>query len=125
MIYGIGSDLVTIPRMTAAFARHGTRLARRLLHVSEWLDFEQSHEPARFLAKRFAAKEAFSKAAGTGLRPPVLLPAIAITHDALGKPAFQFSDELGAWLTQRGLTRFHLSLTDEREHALAFVVIEQ
>jgi holo-[acyl-carrier protein] synthase len=125
MIYGIGSDLVTIPRMTAALGRHGMRLAQRLLHVSELADFQQHHEPARFLAKRFAAKEAFAKAVGTGLRPPVLLPAIAVAHDALGKPVFLFSDALAAWLAQHGLTRFHLSLADEREHALAFVVIEQ
>lgn len=124
MIYGIGSDLVTIPRMTAAYARHGARLARRVLHDSELAELDGSAEPARFLAKRFAAKEAFSKAVGTGLRPPVLLSAIAVGHDALGKPAFHFSEPLSAWLDARGLNRFHLSLSDEREHALAFVVIE-
>ena len=83
-----------------------------------------SPDPARFLAKRFAAKEALGKAFGTGVRDPVLLPAIAVSHDDLGKPAFAFSPELAAHLAVRGLVA-HLSVSDEQDYAVAFVILEK
>jgi holo-[acyl-carrier protein] synthase len=124
MIQGIGSDLVQVARMAAAYARHGERLARRMLAEKEWADFGQAASKPHFLAKRFAAKEAMAKAAGTGLRPPLSLTAMAVGHDALGKPVFEFEAGLAAWLRQNGMHRIHLSLSDERDMALAFVVIE-
>jgi len=109
-------------------ARHGDRLANRILAQSETAEFACSHHPARFLAKRFAAKEALGKALGTGIRAPVLLRSIAVTHDDLGKPVLAFDDVLAAWIDQRGL-RTHLSLSDESADgsafALAFVVVER
>lgn len=87
MILGIGTDLVDIARMRAALDRHGERFARRILSPAEWPDWQASGDPARLLAKRFAAKEAFAKASGQGLRAPVTLGALAVTHDALGRPS--------------------------------------
>ena len=124
MIVGIGTDLVVIGRLTDFWQRHGERALEKLLAPAERADCRASTDPGRFLAKRFAAKEALGKALGTGIRSPVLLPAIAVTHDELGKPSFTFSEELGEWVGQRGLT-CHLSLSDETGHALAFVVVEQ
>jgi holo-[acyl-carrier protein] synthase len=124
MIYGVGTDLCSIARLERLVTRNGESLARRILAESEMAGFECAHEPARFLAKRFAAKEALGKALGTGVRAPVLLRSIAVAHDDLGKPTFVFDELLTQWLEQRGL-RPHLSLSDEVAYALAFVVVER
>jgi holo-[acyl-carrier protein] synthase len=124
MIHGIGTDIVAVARLGELHERHGERGLEKLLAAEELADCRASADPARFLAKRFAAKEALGKALGTGIRAPVLLPAIAVTHDELGKPAFRFGDELAAFLAARGL-RAHLSLSDERDYAVAFVVVEK
>jgi len=124
MIYGIGTDMAHIVRFRHMLDRWGVAVGRRLLAPAEREALSGSPDPARFLAKRFAAKEALSKALGTGLREPVLLTAIAVSHDALGKPMFAFDDALHAFLCERGIDRVHLSITDEAEHALAFVVCE-
>ncbi|MBI3525832.1 MAG: holo-ACP synthase [Betaproteobacteria bacterium] len=124
MIYGIGADIVAVARMAAMYERHDERTLEKLLAPSELADCRRASEPSRFLAKRFAAKEAFGKALGTGVRAPALLPAIAVVHDALGKPAFEFAPELAAYLAERALTA-HLSLSDEQDHTVAFVILEQ
>ncbi len=124
MIVGIGTDLAEVARFEQLLARHGQRATRRMLAPAEQDEFARAAEPARFLAKRFAAKEAFAKAAGTGVRAPVLLPAIAVTHDELGKPAFACTAVLQEWLVARGVQRMHVSISDERTHCLAFVVFE-
>ena len=76
------------------------------------------------MAKRFAAKEAFAKAVGTGIREPVSLRFIGVAHDGLGKPVFACAPELAAWLAARGIARVHLSLSDEREQVVAFALAE-
>lgn len=124
MIHGIGADLVAVERLAAMWRRHGERALEKLLAPAERAECRQSPDPGRFLAKRFAAKEALAKALGTGVRAPVLLPAIAVTHDPLGKPVFIFEAELAAWIAARGF-HCHLSLSDEAGFALAFVVVEQ
>lgn len=124
MIYGIGTDIVEVSRIEASLARFGEAFAQRILTAQEWPGFAESQTRARFLAKRFAAKEAFSKALGTGLRAPVTLQAIGVAHDELGKPMFQLSPELQAMLDQRGISRTHLSISDEKALAVAFVVLE-
>jgi holo-[acyl-carrier protein] synthase len=124
MIYGVGTDLVVIARLRDFWQRHGERALEKLLAPEERDACRASKDPGRFLAKRFAAKEALGKALGTGIRVPVLLPAIAVTHDELGKPGLAFAPELAGWIAERGLT-CHLSLSDETEHALAFVVVEK
>ena len=124
MIHGIGTDLVQLRRMREALERHGERFALRILAASEVESWRAHRDPARFLAKRFAAKEAFGKALGIGVRAPATLPAIAVGHDALGKPVFSYSDELAALLREKRLSA-HLSISDERDYAVAFVILEQ
>jgi len=124
MIFGIGTDIVEYARIEAMWQRHGVRLAERMLSAQELPEFLSHHHPARFLAKRFAAKEAFAKAAGSGLRHPVSLSRISITHDGLGKPVLQFDLELRTYLAQLGISGHHLSISDERNMIVAFVVLE-
>jgi len=125
MIYGIGVDLVEIARLEQGLVRYGEHYADRILAPGEHADFFSSAEPARFLAKRFAAKEALAKAAGTGLRHPVTLRNIAIRHNSLGQPSFKFSDEMEIWLAKESIAAHHLSISDEQAHVIAFVVLEK
>lgn len=124
MILGIGTDIVAVARIEAAIERHGIAFAERILSAHELSEYSTHAYPARFLAKRFAAKEAFAKATGLGLRQPVTLQSISIIHDELGKPGFAFDEELNVYLQQRGAVRHHLSISDERETVVAFVVLE-
>lgn len=124
MIFGIGTDIVDYARIETMWARYGMRFATRVLSERESLDYQASSNAARFLAKRFAAKEAFAKAVGTGLRDPVSLRRISISHDGLGKPVLQFDDVLHDHLAQLGISGHHLSISDERTTIVAFVVLE-
>jgi holo-[acyl-carrier protein] synthase len=124
MIFGIGTDLVAIGRLTEMWQGHGERALEKLLAPDERAACRASADPGRFLAKRFAAKEALGKALGTGIRAPVLLPSVAIVHDELGKPGFCFADALADWIASRKLV-CHLSVSDEAEYAQAFVVVEK
>jgi holo-[acyl-carrier protein] synthase len=124
MIFGIGTDIVAVKRMADYFQRHGERGLEKMLAPAEREACLASPDPARFLAKRFAAKEALGKAAGTGVRAPILLPEIAVMHDELGKPAFSYSPALAAHFTERGLAA-HLSISDEQDYAVAFVILEK
>lgn len=124
MIYGIGTDIVAYSRIQSMHLRHGERAAQRILSTQEMAEYRACRDPARLLMKRFAAKEALAKAAGTGLRHPLALSNISVVHDTLGKPAFAFDPELMAHFTSMGITRHHLSISDERDSAVAFVVLE-
>ena len=124
MIFGIGTDIVEYARIEKMLARYGQRLAERMLSESELAEFQAHANQARFLAKRFAAKEAFAKAAGSGLREPVSLRRISVTHDGLGKPVLQFDETLRNYLAQLGINGHHLSVSDERDFIVAFVVLE-
>lgn len=123
MIHGIGTDIVRVARIGASLERHGVRFAERILAAAEREAFAGSRDQARFLAKRFAAKEAFGKALGTGVALPATLHAVAVGHDELGKPLFCYSDELARYMAERRLAA-HLSLTDETDYVVAFAVIE-
>ncbi|MEK7810499.1 MAG: holo-ACP synthase [Pseudomonadota bacterium] len=125
MIFGIGTDIVTVARIEAAMLRHGDSFAQRILSPQEYAELAVNTHPARFIAKRFAAKEAFAKATGQGLRHPLSLRRIAVSHDELGKPVFVFDAELSAHLEQLGIGHHHLSISDERDTALAFVILER
>ena len=125
MIFGIGTDIVAVARIEAAISRHGAAFAERILSPLELPEYALHACPERFLSKRFAAKEAFAKATGQGLRHPVSLKRISVNHDELGKPSLSFDAELSAYLRQLGVTRFHLSVTDERDSAVAFVILEK
>lgn len=124
MIHGVGTDIVRVARLTEALARHGARFAERILDASERAAFAAAPDPARLLAKRFAAKEAFGKALGTGVAAPATLHAVRVGHDALGKPLFEFAPALAEHMRERGL-HAHLSLSDETDYVVAFAVIEK
>ncbi|WP_319238568.1 holo-ACP synthase [uncultured Propionivibrio sp.] len=124
MIAGIGTDIVAVSRLGALFERHGERALEKLLAPSERVEFARAKDSARFLAKRFAAKEALGKALGIGVAFPATLPNVAVTHDVLGKPKFDYAPELAKYLAERKLCA-HLSISDEAEYALAFVVLER
>jgi len=131
-IYGIGTDIVMVRRVDDLLARYGERFARRVLGPEELDEYRRrqgrgAHGPsyaARYLAKRFAAKEAFSKAIGLGLRGPMTLLSLQILNDARGKPVAHPRKALAPWLSERGLVA-HVSVTDEQEAVVAFVVVER
>jgi holo-[acyl-carrier protein] synthase len=129
MIAGIGTDLCQIDRIEGVQTRSQGRLAQRILTPSEYRQWENrtSHHPLRgirYLASRFAAKEALSKALGLGMRAPMTWQACGVDTDAQGKPCFSYDQTLKAYLEHHNWVA-HLSLSDEHQHALAFVVIEQ
>lgn len=124
MIYGVGADIVTVARVEKALARSGPGFADRILAPGEREAFTAATQPARLLAKRFAAKEAFAKAFGTGIAVPATLHSIEIVRDARGKPHFQYHGERARIMMEDRL-RAHLSISDELEHVIAFAVIEQ
>ena len=123
MIVGIGTDIVAVDRLGKLYERHGERALEKLLAPTERADFVASLNPARFLAKRFAAKEAFGKALGIGVTAPATLSNLAIMHDDFGKPVFYYAQELSVYLAKRGWIA-HLSISDEKDFATAFVAIE-
>ena len=124
MIYGIGTDIVRIQRMADNLGRYGERFAARILTEQEMAVFRESAQQAPFLAKRFAAKEAAAKALGTGFRGGLSLRDIGVDNDALGKPVLAFSAHAREVLQNRGVGHTHLSLSDESEYAIAYVVLE-
>lgn len=123
MIYGIGTDIAAVARLRGFWERHGDKALEKLLAPDEFEDFERASDKGRFLAKRFAAKEAFAKALGTGVRPPALLPAMGVAHDAMGKPYMKCYGQLEKLLENQGL-KTHLSISDEAEYAVAYVILE-
>ena len=125
MIVGIGIDIVDVSRIERMLGEYGDQFARRILAEAERTAFAASARPVWFLANRFAAKEALSKALGTGLRYPVTLHAISVSSDSVGKPAFGFHGPLPDYLASRGVARHHLSLSHEKAMACAVVVLEQ
>ena len=124
MIYGVGNDVVEIGRIEKALERFGERFARRILCEPELRRFDGHRKPAAYLAKRFAAKEAFSKALGTGIRHPANWHGFWVANLPSGKPVFEFSAELKALLVNRRILQSHLSLSDERGIAFATVILE-
>ena len=123
MIYGIGVDIVRIARIEAALERFGNRFAHRVLSDNELLQFAESTRPANLVAKHFAAKEAFVKALGTGIRDGLNWREIEVRHDPLGRPYLHISGRASEMQTERAVGDSHLSLSDENEYALAFVTL--
>ena len=124
MIIGIGTDIVEIYRIQAMWEKHGDRLAERFLAPAELECFQAVTAKVPYLAKRVAAKEAASKALGTGFAQGVSWRHIEVTNDEHGAPRLKLYGEALAKAEQRGVTHCHLSLSDEREFAVAFVVLE-
>lgn len=123
MIYGIGTDIVSVARIEAAIARHGERFAERVLAASEQAGYRAAGQPASFLAKRFAAKEATAKAFGTGFSEGLHMADIAVEHDARGKPLLRFYGQAEIFCREQGIGESFISISDEKEHAVAFVTL--
>lgn len=123
MIFGIGTDIVRVERMTRNLERFGDRFAQRILTPNELSDYEACGSRANFLAKRFAAKEAAAKAMGIGFREGLTLRQIGVGHDDKGKPQLEFEGYAESFIKKKGINAAHVSLADEAEHAVAFVTL--
>ena len=128
MIFGIGTDVCDLRRIRATLARRGDRFAEKVLGPDELRVFEArcARAEARgvsFLATRFSAKEAFSKAIGLGLRQPMSWRSCQILNAPSGKPYLQLGGALAEWFDARGL-QGHVSVSDETDYATTFVVVE-
>jgi holo-[acyl-carrier protein] synthase len=129
MIYGIGTDILMISRVEAALARHGDRFAERILGPEELVRYHRRKAKVeargiRFLATRFAAKEAFSKAIGLGMRMPMTWRSMQVLNATSGKPMCVCSGKLQTFMEEKGLTA-QVSVTDESDYAVAFVIVEK
>ncbi|MDX1655677.1 MAG: holo-ACP synthase [Candidatus Competibacteraceae bacterium] len=122
-VVGIGTDIVAIQRVRDSLERFGERFARRILTADELLEYRQARGTARFLAKRFAAKEAAVKAMGTGFRDGLAFDQIGVTHDPLGRPGLTYRGRAAQWIAGAGIAASLLSLSDERDYAVAFVIL--
>ena len=129
MIYGIGTDICDVRRIASAYARRGDRFAERVLGERELAVFQARRAKVEtrgisFLATRFSAKEAFSKAIGLGMHMPMTWRACEILNAPSGKPEIRLSGALAAWFSAHGLSA-QVSLSDETDYAVSFVVVEQ
>ncbi len=128
MIFGIGTDVCDIRRIRASLDRHGDRFALKILSDAEFATFKArgARWPDRavnYLATRFSAKEAFSKAIGLGMRTPMTWRHCEIAKVASGKPEIVLYGELRTWFEARQLTA-HVTVTDETDYAASFCVVE-
>jgi holo-[acyl-carrier protein] synthase len=129
MIHGIGTDICDIRRIEATLARRGERFAEKVLGPDELQVFRARRARSetrglRYLATRFSAKEAFSKAIGLGLHLPMRMPDCQILNQASGKPLLKLSGPLADWFAERDL-RGQVTLSDESDYAVSFVVVEK
>ncbi|MDO9403312.1 MAG: holo-ACP synthase [Polaromonas sp.] len=128
MIFGIGTDICDIRRIRASLERNGERFARKILSDAELATWKarSARWPDRgisYLATRFSAKEAFSKAIGLGMRMPMTWRSCEISKAASGKPGIVLHGALKVWFEERQLTA-HVTVTDETDYAASFVVVE-
>ena len=129
MIYGIGTDICDVRRIAASLERHGERFAEKVLADGELATWRARsarwpERGVRYLATRFSAKEAFSKAIGLGMRMPMTWRLCEIGKLPSGKPVIVLHGVLKEWCDARGLSA-HVSVTDETDYAASFVVVEQ
>ena len=125
MIYGIGVDVLEPDRVARLLEKYGERFARRVLTDQEWPAYQRTRRPTLYVANRFAAKEAFSKAMGTGFRYPVTLGQIVILQNRLGKPELSFRPDLQRLVESEGIVGWHVTISDEKSVACAVVVLER
>ena len=124
MIIGLGSDLIDIRRVDKSIERFGERFLSRIFTAVEREKSDKRSQRAASYAKRFAAKEAFSKAIGTGIHAPFTWHSITVTRNAKGKPGIEPNVAMASHLKELGVTGTHISLTDDGDVAMAFVVLE-
>jgi holo-[acyl-carrier-protein] synthase len=128
MIYGVGTDVCDIRRIRASLERHGERFAAKVLSANELATWKARgtrwpERGVRYLATRFSAKEAFSKAVGLGMRMPMTWRLCEIASQASGAPVVVLHGELKTWFEAKGL-RAQLSLSDETDYAVSFCIVE-
>jgi holo-[acyl-carrier protein] synthase len=123
-VYGIGIDLIRIERLSKSFARWGDRFTRRVFTSAEVTACAERKKQVDCLATRFAAKEAFVKALGRGMRSPVLWTDIQVQSNDLGKPEICLSLRASQFCRDLGIRSWHLSLTDDGEYGAAVVILE-
>lgn len=123
-IVGLGTDIAEIERVEKALARSGMAFAERILTTQELEVFHSLKQQGRYLAKRFAAKEAASKALGTGIAMGVSFQDFTISNDELGKPVLTLANKAREIATGKGVAHIHLSISDERHYAMATVIYE-
>ena len=124
MIFGIGTDIVEMSRMESTWKRFGEHFAKRILMDEEMKLFKRTKQPARFLAMRFAGKEAAVKAMGTGFAHGVWLRDVGITANEWGRPLIIWSERGQKVCDQLGIGKGHVSLTDDAGLVMAFAVVE-
>jgi holo-[acyl-carrier protein] synthase len=129
MIFGIGTDICDIRRIEATWQRQGERFVRKVLTDAEYAVWQQRsarwpQRGLRYLATRFSAKEAFSKAIGLGMRMPMTWRRCEIVNLPSGQPVIVLHGELKTWFDAQGL-RAHVTVTDESDYAASFVVVER
>lgn len=125
MIFGVGTDVVELARVKATWDRFGERFVERILMPEELALFRRSRQPVRFLAMRFAGKEATVKAMGTGFAHGVWVRDVGITNDPRGRPLVVFSERGLAVCRSLGVGNAHVSLTDDAGLVIAFAVAER
>ena len=123
-LLGLGTDIFELSRIEAGIQRSGDRLARRILCANEWAVYQQHQQPVRFLAKRFAVKEAAAKALGTGIRNGLAFEQFEVVNDVLGKPGLVFHARAAEMAAEMGVKSVHVTLADERRYACATVILE-
>jgi holo-[acyl-carrier protein] synthase len=129
VIYGIGTDICDVRRIRASLERHGDRFAQKILSEAEFATWKARsarwpERGVRYLATRFSAKEAFSKAIGLGMRMPMTWRSCEVGKLPSGKPVIVLHGELKAWCEAKGLAAL-VTVTDESDYAASFVVVEQ
>ena len=125
MIYGIGVDIVEVARIRRAYERWGQRFAEKILGPVELQQFTSTRTPVRFLAMRFAAKEAASKAFGTGFKQGVSPRQIEVQHNPAGKPSLVFSGNVALLAQRENVGASFITMADETEYAIAYAVLER
>ena len=129
MIYGIGTDICALRRIRATLERHGERFAQRVLADGELAVWQRRtarwpDRGVRYLATRFSAKEAFSKAVGLGMRMPMTWRHCEVVNLSSGQPVIRLHGTLATWFDAQGLSA-HITVTDEVDYAASFCVVEK
>jgi len=124
VIYGVGTDIVDIDRVKEILSKNRDGFVKRVLSKHEQALFANKAESAAYFAKRFAAKEAFAKALGTGIGKTVSFQDLTVRNNENGKPHFIPSEKLRQYLVEKNIKQAHLSISDESQSAIAFVVLE-